>query len=172
MSDELTDHELQSLRNMGNEAERAADEITHLRAALAAAQPPSAMTEDQITLICHALVRARDGFMSENATGLVTLEMWRNETLTKISQALAVAAYARAAPAAPALHTAIRLVLEATPEQLPLALDALRDIWGGAAHETQNLSDNAQPVLVEVERCKCGYQMPCALKVPIGFCRA
>ena len=27
-----------------------------------------------------------------------------------------------------ALHTAVRLVLEATPEQLPLALDALRDM--------------------------------------------
>jgi hypothetical protein len=30
----LTDHELQSLRNMGNECEQAADEIVRLRAAL------------------------------------------------------------------------------------------------------------------------------------------
>lgn len=31
----LTDQELQSLRNLGNEAEAAADEIAHLRATLA-----------------------------------------------------------------------------------------------------------------------------------------
>lgn len=23
-----------------------------------------------------------------------------------------------------------------------------------------------------VERCKCGYPMPCAMRVPIGFCKA
>ena len=42
LTDALTDRELQSLRNMGNEAERAADEIVSLRAAIAtqAAQQP------------------------------------------------------------------------------------------------------------------------------------
>ena len=37
----MTDQELQSLRNIGNECEAAADEITRLRAALAAAPQPA-----------------------------------------------------------------------------------------------------------------------------------
>lgn len=37
----LTDRELQTLRNMGNEAEEAADEIVRLRAALAATSAPA-----------------------------------------------------------------------------------------------------------------------------------
>jgi hypothetical protein len=28
------------------------------------------------------------------------------------------------------------------------------------------------PDHVDVERCSCGYPMPCAVTVPIGFCRA
>jgi len=39
MSDKLTDKELQSLRNMGCEFERAADEIVRLRAELAGVTP-------------------------------------------------------------------------------------------------------------------------------------
>ena len=39
----------------------------------------------------------------------------------------------RRAPQA-ALHTAIRLVLAATPDQLPLALDALRDMMPNVAN--------------------------------------
>lgn len=75
----LTDQELQSLRNMGNEAEAAADEIVMLRARVVelAALVPIAETAER--------------------------ERWR---------------------------TAARLVLEATPEQMPLALDALRDVLG------------------------------------------
>lgn len=55
----------------------------------------------------------------------------------------AVHANLRAALAQPvpdaALHTAVRLVLDATPEQLPMALDALRDHAGAAlvAHPQQ-----------------------------------
>jgi hypothetical protein len=47
----LSDRELQTLRNMGNEAEDAADEIVRLRAALAAssrAQPIAAVTPSQL----------------------------------------------------------------------------------------------------------------------------
>lgn len=53
------------------------------------------------------------------------------------SEAAAIEAWNRRAALAPPvadapLHTAVRLVLDATPEQLPMALDALRDHAGAA----------------------------------------
>lgn len=53
------------------------------------------LTESQITQVCHALVRARDGYVSECATGLPCLPSWRAETLEMLNAALNTMAWVK-----------------------------------------------------------------------------
>ena len=49
--------------------------------------------------------------------------------------------------------------------------DAMADEW--AAFDFRRASGSAAPAPTpEVERCECGYPMPCNVNVPVGFCRA
>lgn len=99
-----------------------------------------------MTITTEALLLARNA-LTDAMRAAHNNVMWRPDQAKATEAVLAIGAALAAQPVAdPALHTAVRLVLDATPDQLPMALDALRDHFPDAGQMVAQPVADAVPV--------------------------